>query len=989
MKRKKLFGFSMVLAAFLMLGITFSGCSMGGDSTPAPQSVEYKSKVGEDLYILRITENTEDIVRAVYTPKAGDNGKLWIKEKGTGPEKLIFDGPIDEVLSTGGSSGSKILRLKDTKGTELDVTVLTMKALASSGGEEVDVPVMAVVKGKYVPPETNAAPITLPANVEVKPEAPSGVREMPSIPASSLPVATTSGGGGGGGDTTAPVLSDGTVTRTSDTAAMIGFTTNKAGTAYYLMVEVNAAAPANTVVRAGMSLGAVVSGANTGKALTLTAGAKDIYVVVQDAANNISAPLKITVAVYGSAFVAVTGITEVPTTGVAGTALTLSGTVAPENATNRTIVWTVKTAGTTGANISREILNTAAAGIVVVTATITNGTAASTNYTQDFAITISASGGGSFVAVTDITEVPTTGTAGTALTLSGMVAPENATNRTIVWTVKTAGTTGATISGDILNITATGTVVVAATIINGTTASTNYTQDFTITINASGGSGTPGLAYELINNGAAYNVGTGTVTSGAVVIPASYNGLPVTEIRNNAFVSKDIISVTIPASVVVIGESAFYSCTSLETVTFAVGSQLTSIGNSVFAGCTSLTSITIPVGVTTLGPVNADMRGGSVFSGCTSLKTITFAPGSQLTIIENGMFNNCTSLTGITIPAGVTEIGWGAFLNCTSLETVSFASGSRLKSIGDRAFNGCTNLTSINLPASVTDIGNGALSGTNLTSFNFPAGITSIIEYMFAQCTSLVSVTIPAGVTEIGEMAFYNCTSLETITFAPGSQLTSIGEQAFWLCTNLTSVTVPSSVMFIGRGAFINCTSLETVTFEPGSQLQSIGELAFAYCSQLTSINIPASVTSIDSAAFWLCTSLTSVTIPAGVTSISYAAFYECVNLTSVTFAPGSNLSTIGEGAFGSCTSLNSITIPTSVTEISKWAFDSCTSLDSITIPANVTYIGYVVFGGWTSSQTINIRGYSSQVAADAAWSEDWRDACDAVIKYWNGSEYQ
>ncbi|MDR0434923.1 MAG: leucine-rich repeat domain-containing protein, partial [Gracilibacteraceae bacterium] len=96
-------------------------------------------------------------------------------------------------------------------------------------------------------------------------------------------------------DTTAPVLTAGTVNRASDTQAAIGFTTNEAGTAYYLVQDSGAAPASAAVVSGGISLGPV-SGAVADKPVTLTAGAKDIYVVVQDAGNNTSAPLKITAA---------------------------------------------------------------------------------------------------------------------------------------------------------------------------------------------------------------------------------------------------------------------------------------------------------------------------------------------------------------------------------------------------------------------------------------------------------------------------------------------------------------------------------------------------------------------------------------------------------------------------------------------------------------------------------------------------------------------
>jgi formylglycine-generating enzyme required for sulfatase activity len=175
---------------------------------------------------------------------------------------------------------------------------------------------------------------------------------------------------------------------------------------------------------------------------------------------------------------AVTGISEVPTSGLAKTDLTLYGTVAPWNATNKTIVWSVKDKGTTGAAISGNTLSTTGVGTVVVTATIENGIALGTDYIADFSIPIN------IIPVTGISNVPTSGYGRTNLTLTGTVSPTNATYRTIVWSVKNAGTTGATITNtNRLVTTQAGTVVVTATIVNGTAIGTNYTQDFTIAMN--------------------------------------------------------------------------------------------------------------------------------------------------------------------------------------------------------------------------------------------------------------------------------------------------------------------------------------------------------------------------------------------------------------------------------------------------------------------------------------------------------------------------
>jgi hypothetical protein len=94
----------------------------------------------------------------------------------------------------------------------------------------------------------------------------------------------------------------------------------------------------------------------------------------------------------------------------------------------------------------------------------------------------STSVGRRFVAVTDITGVPATAAVGVPLPLTGTVAPANATNKTIVWTVKDAGTTGAVITGSSLTVTALGDATVTATIANGRGLSFPFTKDFTITV---------------------------------------------------------------------------------------------------------------------------------------------------------------------------------------------------------------------------------------------------------------------------------------------------------------------------------------------------------------------------------------------------------------------------------------------------------------------------------------------------------------------------
>ncbi|MDR0294133.1 MAG: Ig-like domain-containing protein, partial [Oscillospiraceae bacterium] len=89
-----------------------------------------------------------------------------------------------------------------------------------------------------------------------------------------------------------------------------------------------------------------------------------------------------------ASFVAVTDIKSVPTAATAGTPLTLTGTVEPSTATNKTIVWSVVNAGNTGATISGSTLTTTAAGTATIQATITNGATPTTSFTKTFNITV-------------------------------------------------------------------------------------------------------------------------------------------------------------------------------------------------------------------------------------------------------------------------------------------------------------------------------------------------------------------------------------------------------------------------------------------------------------------------------------------------------------------------------------------------------------------------------------------------------------------------
>ena len=102
-----------------------------------------------------------------------------------------------------------------------------------------------------------------------------------------------------------------------------------------------------------------------------------------------------------------------------------------------------------------------------------------------------------------------------------------------------------------------------------------------------------GLAYTLRSDGVSYSVsGIGTCTDTDIVIPDTYEGLPVTVIDTYAFSNNtNLSSVTIPNTVTRINSEAFSYCSGLTSIT--IPNSVTRIDNYAFSDCTNLTSVTI------------------------------------------------------------------------------------------------------------------------------------------------------------------------------------------------------------------------------------------------------------------------------------------------------------------------------------------------------------------------------------------------------------
>ncbi len=459
-------------------------------------------------------------------------------------------------------------------------------------------------------------------------------------------------------------------------------------------------------------------------------------------------------------------------------------------------------------------------------------------------------------------------------------------------------------------------------------------------------------------------------------------------------------SVTIPDSVITLGENGFNWLDNLTTIevdsnnqyyssdeygvlfnkdkttliqypigntrtSYTIPDSVTTIADSAFQDCPNLTSVTIGNGVTTIG--------GHAFAYSPSLANITM--GNNVATIGYAAFEECEALTSITMPDSVTTIEDYAFRECINLENVTFGNG--IKTIGTGAFSDCTSLTSITIPDGIMTIGSSAFSSCeNLENATIGDGITTIGDYGFFGCYNLKSVTIGDGIETIGWQAFYSCFNLESVTIGATTKA-EFGFEAFENCSNLsevnisdtsswcnikfltetsnplyyasilklngnavTSIDFPDDLTEIHNFAFIFCRTLTNVTIPDG--VTTIGERAFSGCVNITSLTIPDSVTTIGAGAFIGLTGLTSLTIPDNVTTIGNQAFALCDNLTSITI-PDSLTAILPETFYG-CSSLKTVTIPDSVTTIGAGAFAACSGLTSVIIPDSVTTIGNQAF---------------------------------------------
>lgn len=359
----------------------------------------------------------------------------------------------------------------------------------------------------------------------------------------------------------------------------------------------------------------------------------------------------------------------------------------------------------------------------------------------------------------------------------------------------------------------------------------------------------------------------------------------VTSIGNYAFEGCGMTEVSLPGTLVSLGEGAFERCENLKTVTLP--DSVTEIGMFAFCECTGLTEIRLSASLASIG---------------------------------TAAFQTCVKLTEITLPESLRSAGMYAFLNCSALKTVTLPAS--LEMLGEYAFDGCQALRNVIVPKDSYAERYCAKKGLSyIYTGSVPEAVPT--EAPGGTCGKNLTWRLEGYTLTIsgsGEMDDYD--SVYTETDAYGSSY-FLYTTAPWFGRYFSRVVVENGVTRIGSFAFYSSGTLQSIQLP--DTLKSIGSEALSNTA-LKMVELPDSVESVGSKAFSGCRSLEQVKLPAGLKVLPLECFYGCASLREIVLPD--TLQSIGGSAFADCEKLREIRLPASVFAIGSNAFSNCTKLE-------------------------------------------------------------
>lgn len=467
----------------------------------------------------------------------------------------------------------------------------------------------------------------------------------------------------------------------------------------------------------------------------------------------------------------------------------------------------------------------------------------------------------------------------------------------------------------------------------------------------------------------------------------------------------NIQEVTLPSSLIEIGEWAFNGCTSLKSL--VIPSSVQTIGECAFRSCTLLDYVeAFPTTPPTVGLNSFN------FSSDITLHVLESAYTAYAADPEWGRMRLehapvCISYQGndlyysldasnhtaaVIFPNFMntsTQGYWGAYLKPSGVVSIpsSFTYNNatyQVTSIAPHAFDGCTAITSFVTGQYLTKVSNYAFANcTGLTTVNIAETVTTVEPKAFSGCDHITTVHFnPANCTTMadGNLSVFNDSrnTINTISF--NNNIIKIPSYIFKNCTHIASVILPSTLQSIGSHAFENCTGLSSVVLNA----TTVEGYAFAHCTGLTEVTIGNGVTSVEGSAFSECDHIVTLNFNAvnctsmrrDISTNSYSsqyisAFYESrTTITSLNI--GNTVGTIPATAFKDFSRITSLSIPSSVNTIGNEAFSGCVGLSSVSV--NVSELSTALFKNCTGLTTVTIGPKVTRVPGSAF------DGCNHIV---------
>ena len=399
--------------------------------------------------------------------------------------------------------------------------------------------------------------------------------------------------------------------------------------------------------------------------------------------------------------------------------------------------------------------------------------------------------------------------------------------------------------------------------------------------------------YYIIDEGNVIITGINNKTK-SIVIPNEIDGLPVNQIGSYAFANANIDYLELPDSIVIINEFAFYeaninikslnlpasleeigqnafiSCNWLEEVN--IGKNVKKIATTAFYDCINLSKITVSEDNKVYKAIdNVLYSGNSLVLYPNGKKDAFFKLDDKITQIYDYAFANNQYIEEIEIndTSNLLVIGEACFLNCSKLEHIDLP--KLLFQIGQNAFKLCIALKKITLGELMVDISYGLFRGCNsLEEINLLGNISSIGAYAFSETKWLKEKQAENDLVIVSKILIDGENAKGDIIIP--NEVEGIAANAFINNTKITSLVLNYKCQYIDTSAFKGCDSLENISFYETS-LKTIGYKAFEGCTSLTQVLIPRGVNTIMGSAFADCACLNLVIIPNTVLYIKGGAF--------------------------------------------------------------------------------------------------------------------